>query len=101
MANCPTAKSLTANNLRAIYRNGIGGGIKVFYLDHVSVSTIDKFSDCDGSVESISLKANIPGFGKFVIGSIYRPPNKSVPDFLCQLNNILSSLGSCRTLILI
>ena len=44
----------------------------------MSISIVDEFSICDGSIESIFVKANIPGFGKLVIVDIYRPPNKSI-----------------------
>ena len=66
----------------SVYRNDIGGGIKLFFLDHVNISLINTLISSKGRCESFSTRANILGFGYLIITEVYRrPPHMSVPNF--------------------
>ena len=82
----------------SIYRNRLGGGIKIYFLDYINVSVID-ILPLSETCETLFLKAIVPGFGKLTLGGIYRPPNKSVPNFLLHMSDILSSLSNTRSVI--
>ena len=73
------------------YRDGVGGGLKLYILDfiHPSIYVSPETDHC----ELISISAIIPGFKKILICGIYRPPNKSVPEFLNFMESYFDSVG--------
>ena len=56
-----------------------GGGIKLYYLDHIFISRVDSFSS--NVCEHVLLEANVPGYGAINVCGIYRPPDKPIHEF--------------------
>ena len=48
------------------------GGIKLYYLDYISIEVINRFTVIKDSYESLFLKAAIPGIGSIFVGGVYR-----------------------------
>ena len=73
----------------SFYReNQVGGGLKLYVLDHLNASKIELESV---GCESLLLNINIPGPGinQVKICGIYRPPNKPVGDFFNFVEGLL------------
>ena len=84
----------------SLYRsNQVGGGIKLHYLDYISVNIIYEFTGIGESCESISCIANISGYGKVNIVCIYRPPGKNFEIFIDYLNSVLENLDEEQTIV--
>ena len=84
----------------AVYRNQrIGGGIKMYYLEHITADVVSELSGCFPSHESLIIKAFIPGFGRLNVCGLYRIPNSTSDHFLSSLTDILSYTSSSRCLI--
>ena len=78
----------------SIYRNGCqGGGIKLFYLEHINIQIVDEFTSISGPCESLFVTATVPGYGRLGILGIYRPPNRPIRDFLSYMETFLSNYG--------
>ena len=92
----PGYKSYSVN--RDVSRNG--GGIKFYYLDHIDVCILDSFTGILQSCESLFVEANVPGFGKLRVCSIYRPPNLSMNGFLRLIEDLLVIHGSSRLVLM-
>ena len=85
---------------QAVYRdNTIGGGVKIYYQDHIKVTLLEDYMGDLSSFEGIFLKATVPGYGKINVISVYRPPSRSINDFLLKLNNILELCNGSPTLL--
>ena len=84
----------------SLYREHAGGGIKLFYLENLCVSRLDELSSTNGPAETLIVRTNIPGYGSIDIGCFYRPPNKSVNNFLVKMNEILHEIGRNRVVIM-
>ena len=86
----------------SVYRNSSdrGGGIKIFYENHVNVSVMREYTGVGEGCESLFLLATIAGIGRFVVGGVYRPPSKSIPAFFSFIEHVLSVLDSNRTILL-
>ena len=86
---------------QSLYRpDRLGGGIKVFYLDYISVTILEQFTGCLNSCESLFLKAYIPGYGNLHVGCIYRPPSLPVSNFLEFMVEALEFLSDKRCVVL-
>ena len=84
---------------RAVYRiSRSGGGIKVFYLDHLSVNFAENFSGCFDDYECLLLKIMVPNFGKLNVCAIYRIPNTDFNNFIQNLQQIILFLNSERSI---
>ena len=84
----------------AVYRNQrIGGGIKIYYLDHITADMVSELSGCFPLHESLIIKAFIPGFGKLNVCGLYRIPSSTSDHFLSSLTDILSYTSSSRCFI--
>ena len=59
--------------------NNLGGGIKFYYLDYISVNRVADLNSL--SCESLILRVDIPGFRKVNVCAIYRPPHANYQDF--------------------
>ena len=79
---------LQGYNSKKFYRDSVnlGGGIKVYYLDHIEVDIITNL--ISPSCESLIIKSTIPGFGKLCIFSVYRPPHAALQDFYDFIESI-------------
>ena len=82
-----------------LHRNRYGGGIKVFYLEHIDVEIIRDLSSNDGPCEKLFLDCFVPRFGKLTLGSVYRPPDKNLSDFFSSMTDILNVLNGSRTVL--
>ena len=71
----------------------------MYYLDYISVNIIHEFTGIGESCESIYCRANISGYGKVNIISIYRPPGKNFESFIHYLNSVLENLGEEQTIV--
>ena len=80
----------------SIYRDGRGGGLKLFYLKHLCISVLENFTKTSGPFESILVRTHVQGFGKLVIGGFYRPPSNSISEFLTEFDVMLGTFGSDR-----
>ena len=70
----------------SFYRDGKGGGIKVYYENSINIIINDNLNLTSNSSEFLPLTAHIPFFGKLNICSLYRPPNKPISEFLAFLD---------------
>ena len=85
---------------QAIYRdNTIGGGVKIYYQDHIKVTLLENYMGDLSSFEGIFLRATVPGYGIINVISVYRPPSRSINDFFLKLNDILESCHGSPTLL--
>ena len=83
----------------SLYRDGIGGGIKIYYLNGITVTKDDLITSNTVPAEVLMLLAHVPGIGKVNICGIYRPPNNSVTDFLSLFDQILYKTSDTKTII--
>ena len=70
-----------------------GGGIKLFYLEHIIIQIVDEFTSISGPCESLFLRATVPGYGRLGILRIYWPPNKSICDLLLYVESFVYIYG--------
>ena len=84
---------------KALYRNNNGGGIKIYYLKNIKCSTIDSLTSSDGPNESLFLNCEIPGFGKLVVGGIYRPPDRNIRQFCNFMSTAFETIGTSKCII--
>ena len=82
------------------YRDGRGGGLKLYYLEHVKVHPVEGPVYEANSFENISIRAYIPGFGKLNIGCFYRPPNNSFTEFYESFGHMLNTFAGERILLM-
>jgi len=90
-----TDKLLELDGYRSssIYRNKRkGGGIKLYYLDHIDVSIISEFTGIEEFCETLSVKATIPGYGCIYVSCCYRPPSGAMQDFLTHMETVLERI---------
>ena len=81
--NIPTYSHLTLNR-----ENRGGGGIRIYFRDHFTVTKIDELTGEFDTHESIF--ATVSHNRKtLVFGSVYRAPNKSIVNFNNYLSNTL------------
>ena len=87
-------------NSKIFYRDSdhLGGGIKIYYLDHISVEIIPNFYS--RACEYIVMKADVPGFGKLCVCSIYRPPQANCNDFFVFIESIFQYFRENNVIIL-
>ena len=83
---------------KAIYRNGRGGGIKIYYIAGLNVQVLEDLSGVHELYESLFIRCCIPRVGNVTIGGIYRPPHKSVPNFLVVITQCLNRIGNHRVI---
>ena len=78
----------------SIYRddNRRGGGIKIYFLENISVNVVNNFTVVNDDLECLFLEASIPSLKNFYIGGIYRPPGSSTNNFLDFLNTTLNEI---------
>ena len=81
-------------------RNGLGGGIKIYYHDSLSVKTINQHSGVFQTHEALALKASIPCVGEVNVLGIYRPPHLSINSFNDYFDLNLQHFSSKKCLIL-
>ena len=73
--------------------SGVGGGMKLYFLDHI---TSNIFSDVSLiACEFLIVDTHVPGVGQIRVCGIYRPPNKSIGDFLSCMDTLLET--SCNS----
>lgn len=70
-----------------------GGGLVIFLRSYFQSIKLDELSFQLPHVESLFIRITQPY--QFIIGTIYRPPNSSMPDFLISMETILQTL-SCH-----
>ena len=59
------ALELEGYKSHAIYRTDqVGGGVKLYYLNHINVMVISEYTGVFESCECITVKATVPGCGK-------------------------------------
>ena len=82
------------------YRNSdnLGGGIKLYYLDHISVNRVSNFFTV--SCESLIIRADVPGYGKVNICAIYRPPQNPYQDFHIFLESLMEFFSNQGVILL-
>ena len=83
----------------AVYRDGRGGGIKIYYLETISAIILPELTSNGGCCETLFFKANVPGFGKLAVGGVYRPPNSNPGEFLNFLSENINYLGGMRSVV--
>ena len=86
---------------RSLYRNGVrkGGGVKIYFLNHICAHNVDLLIRCDADVESLVLKVNIPGFGIMMLAGLYRPPKGSFSRFISYASDLLEKFMDKRTIV--
>ena len=86
--------SIPKYNAFTCFRNVNGGGIIVYVREDVKANVIDEKSGMFPSHESLLLHCEINGFGDLYLWSLYRPPSRSVNDFLTYLEYTLPDFHS-------
>ena len=98
-SNTDVALEIDGYQSKLLYRVGVGGGIKVYYLNSINVTVLDNFTLCNSIYESLMIKANIPGFGEIILCCFYRIPNNSFSHFSDALRSCLQFCESNRAFI--
>ena len=81
-------------------RNRHGGGVLIFYKNQYHASIIESLSYISPNIESLFINITLNSQA-LTIGTIYRPPSRSINEFIIELeNNILNHLPSNNTVIL-
>ncbi|KAB7500644.1 hypothetical protein Anas_13851, partial [Armadillidium nasatum] len=75
-----------------IGKNSRGGGVLMYVRNDIAVEVIDNLTGICDSHESLFIRFNLRGFGKVILGGIYRPPNGSIADFNIFLLNALNDI---------
>ena len=52
-----------------------GGRVKIFFLSSRSAVLIDQFTYVHDSLECLTIRATVPGFGRLLLSGLYRPPD--------------------------
>ena len=76
-----------------------GGGLKIFYLEHISVE-ICTSSYISHWSEKMVLKTSIPSFGNLILCALYRPPSGSIPDFCENMSEVLGNFIDSRCVVI-
>ena len=76
------------------FRNCFGGGIIVYVREGVKAEIVREKTGLFQTHESIVLECQIPGLGDLHLFTLYRPPNCSVAQFLCYLEDNLAFFNS-------
>ena len=100
--NADKDKALELNGYKSysIYRDcQIGGGIKIYYLEHIVIDILEEFTGILPSGESVSFAATINGCGKVNLIAVYRPPSKPIAEFFNQLSSMLQHVGNNCTVL--
>ena len=83
----------------SLHRNRQGGGIKIFYMENIEVTTVSELTGIFDSREQVFIKEVVPGVGPITFGTIYRPPAKSVPNFCEDFRTTLETVQNKRCII--
>ena len=73
----------------SLHRNRNEGGIRIYYDNRLTVDICEQFSGIFDTHESLFLKISLKNKINLIIGSFYRPPSKSIYDFIDYLNEVL------------
>ena len=87
-------------SLSSYRENQIGGGIKIYFVESISVCIITNLSSSTGSCESLFIKTSVPGVGCITVGSVYRPPGKPIGEFNQFMDETLESLYDSPAVVL-
>ena len=79
--------------------NRIGGGVKVYYLEHLNVNILHEFTGINDYCESIALCGYITGFGKLNLICVYRPPGKPFNSFITYLGTLLENVVDGKSIV--
>ena len=84
----------------SLYRDvGVGGGIKIYHRDNISVVEVPNFTGCFLSCECLIIKAKVPNSGTIYLGGLYRPPQKSINLFTEFVENFMSDFAPNRVIL--
>ena len=84
------------NNFSTIREQKRGGGVSIFTHWNNNYRVLTNVSFCRSYIECLSMKCvynDIP----FIVGSVYRPPNREVTAFLEALESIVEELCLLQT----
>ncbi|KAB7500096.1 hypothetical protein Anas_12103 [Armadillidium nasatum] len=76
----------------ARFRNSRGGGVLMYVRNDITFEMIENLTGICDSHESLFIRFNLRGFGKVILGGIYRAPNGSIADFNNFLVNALNDI---------
>ena len=77
-----------------------GGGLKIYYLDSLTVLPIDNLTCSDEVCERLFVHARIRGFGDLTVGGVYRPPDADLEAFDNTISNVLDEICMRKSIIL-
>lgn len=77
-----------------------GGGIKIYHLNTISVTKIERYSSISGPCERLFIEAEVPTLGPLLLGAIYRPPSADIGDFCELLSDILLEIQGTKSILL-
>jgi hypothetical protein len=89
--SCHRLFNLKDYNHIDLYRNKHGGGIRIYFLAELAVSTISELTGVFESCEILSLMVTVKNVGSITITCIYRPPSCSKPQFVDFIANMLDN----------
>ena len=74
----------------------IGGGIIIYYKNHITVSINEELSGLFCTHESLALNCYITNYGNILVCGVYRPPHLSKAAFINYFDNILPQISNKR-----
>lgn len=83
-----------------LYRNGSGGGIKIYVRECLNYSIVENLTRLFPSHESLTVKINIPCCENVFVCAIYRPPDLRVGSFIEWLEPNLNFFENSKCLLL-
>ena len=101
-ANLDVKLNLDGYNIFSVYRNEFGGGIKLYFLDHLDVQMVDDaaLTGIYDSHESLCVNFSESDTQEFTIGIFYRLPDKSGRLFCDKLEYILDRYEHQKSVIM-
>ena len=84
----------------SVYRNEFGGGIKLYFLEHLNVHKVDdvNLTGIHETHESLCVNFSISNSQNYTLNVIYRPPDKSAKGFCDNLEHILTNYETERNI---
>ena len=73
----------------SLHRNRNGGGIRVYYYQTITADVCEQFTGIFSTHESLFLKISLKHKLSLIVGCFYRPPSKSVFNFIEYLNELV------------
>ena len=75
-------------------------GLKFYIRDSISFNKMEDLTKTSRICEQPFVSASLPGIGEVKIGGIYRSPNSSKSEFLCNMEGNLRKLNGSKSILI-